>query len=463
MYKTGDLVRIRKDGRIEYVGRNDFQVKVRGFRIELGEVQHALSQNPAVQACVVVVKEKAPGDAHLVAYYSLKPGAKAKVSELKASMKGLIPDYMLPSIFMELGELPLTQNGKINVKALPTAFGQQSPQEDDFLAPVTEQEIYLARLWGELLGVSRVGRQDRFLELGGHSLLAIRAIQAVHKDKGIELSPKSMILKNLAQLARELAGESAPDSVGAAEEPKPIAPKAERSFFFGEPGFKKLGHYYEGRAEAEFGALICGPIGQEYMRTHWMIRNLASNLNRKGVPVLRFDYFGHGDSDGRSEQIRLEDLRKSIWEAAGELRARSGAKTIKLIALRASALLALSVREKLGTPVELIFIDPVSSGREYVKELRRVRDDYWRGGILFRRSRKILIADEAHEEILGQLYSREFLRELEKLPSLAGEPALKKVMITPSPGWDDRMKLENVFLSHTLWVDLQAALFGSAP
>lgn len=128
MYKTGDLVRIRRDGRIEYVGRNDFQVKVRGFRIELPEVQHALAHHPAIRQCVVVVKEKAPGDAHLVAYYTLKQGLNADVQALKNAMRAAVPEYMVPGIFVPLETLPLTQNGKIDVKALPDAFARPAAE-----------------------------------------------------------------------------------------------------------------------------------------------------------------------------------------------------------------------------------------------------------------------------------------------------------------------------------------------
>ena len=122
MYRTGDLVRLRLDGRIEYVGRNDFQVKVRGYRIELGEVQHALARQAPIQQCVVVVREKAPGDAHLVAYYTLRDGQQAAPADLRAALRAGLPDYMVPSLFVPLDALPLTQNGKIDQKALPDPF-----------------------------------------------------------------------------------------------------------------------------------------------------------------------------------------------------------------------------------------------------------------------------------------------------------------------------------------------------
>lgn len=122
MYRTGDLVRLRRDGRIEYIGRNDFQVKVRGYRIELGEVQLALSRLPKIRQCVVVVREKQPGDAHLVAFYTVQEGGKTSVPELRAGLRASLPDYMVPGWFVELEKLPLTDNGKIDTKSLPDPF-----------------------------------------------------------------------------------------------------------------------------------------------------------------------------------------------------------------------------------------------------------------------------------------------------------------------------------------------------
>jgi amino acid adenylation domain-containing protein len=122
MYRTGDIVRLRRDGRIEYVGRNDFQVKVRGFRIELGEVQLALSRLPKIRQCVVVVRDKEPGDSHLVAFYTLNEGGKPTTQELRAGLRESLPDYMVPGWFVELERLPLTDNGKIDTKALPDPF-----------------------------------------------------------------------------------------------------------------------------------------------------------------------------------------------------------------------------------------------------------------------------------------------------------------------------------------------------
>lgn len=124
MYRTGDLARLRPDGRVDYVGRNDFQVKINGYRIELGEVEQALSRLPSIAQCVVTGRRKATGEAVLAAYYVPRAGAQADVGELRSGLAASLPDYMVPRVFVALERFPLTQNGKIDLKALPDPFTQ---------------------------------------------------------------------------------------------------------------------------------------------------------------------------------------------------------------------------------------------------------------------------------------------------------------------------------------------------
>ncbi len=153
MYRTGDVARLRRDGRIEYVGRNDFQVKVRGYRIELGEVQLALSRLPEIRQCVVVVRDREPGDPHLVAFYTLNDGEKPTVPELRAGLRATLPDYMVPGWFVELERLPLTDNGKINIKALPDPFTQAVVETEIALDP---EIVKVEELLGEHPAINQV-------------------------------------------------------------------------------------------------------------------------------------------------------------------------------------------------------------------------------------------------------------------------------------------------------------------
>jgi acyl carrier protein len=190
MYKTGDLGRWLADGNIEFLGRNDFQVKIRGFRIELGEIEARLREHPAVREVVVMARddgrEDQRGDKRLVAYYTASPmgeeageeaGEEVSVEALRAYLLTKLPEYMVPSGWVQLDALPLTPNGKLDRKALlaPAAqfyagrnsrFGYEEPQG--------ELETQIAGIWAEILKRDQVGRQDNFFALGGHSLLVVR-------------------------------------------------------------------------------------------------------------------------------------------------------------------------------------------------------------------------------------------------------------------------------------------------
>ncbi|HEU4559963.1 MAG TPA: amino acid adenylation domain-containing protein [Longimicrobium sp.] len=170
LYRTGDRVRWKADGTLEYLGRLDHQVKVRGFRIELGEVETVLARHPEVREARVLVWEDAPGDKRLVAY--VVGGVEA--DELREHLRRSLPGYMVPSAFMMLAELPLTPNGKLDRKALPAPEGSSQAATRVYEAPRTEAERKVAAVWAEVLGVERVGAHDRFFDLGGHSLLLVR-------------------------------------------------------------------------------------------------------------------------------------------------------------------------------------------------------------------------------------------------------------------------------------------------
>ncbi|GGG86317.1 hypothetical protein GCM10011585_32780 [Edaphobacter dinghuensis] len=173
MYRTGDLARYLPDGNLEFLGRNDQQVKLRGFRIELGEIEARLVEYPHLEQAVVVAREEKPGDKRLVAYYS---GAESLSAErLRNHLASKLPEYMVPSAFVRLDALPLTPNGKIDRKALPAPEGDAYATRA-YEPPQGETETAVAEIWKELLHTDRIGRNDNFFELGGHSLLAVRLL-----------------------------------------------------------------------------------------------------------------------------------------------------------------------------------------------------------------------------------------------------------------------------------------------
>lgn len=180
LYKTGDLARYLADGNLEYLGRTDFQVKIRGFRIELGEIEARLAQHPAVREVAVLAREDTPNEKQLVAYYTLSDDADVSASSLRSYLQEALPEYMTPLAYVVMNKMPMTPGGKLDRKALP-APDDTSYVRREYEAPIGEAECAIARVWGEVLKLDRVGRQDKFFELGGHSLLIVDVIARLRK------------------------------------------------------------------------------------------------------------------------------------------------------------------------------------------------------------------------------------------------------------------------------------------
>ncbi|WP_141251193.1 AMP-binding protein, partial [Pseudomonas syringae] len=182
LYKTGDVGRWLTNGALEYLGRNDFQVKIRGLRIEIGEIEAALAKHPAVHEAVVTAREDIPGDKRLVAYYTQSAEHTAvDLETLRSHLQQQLPEYMVPAIYVLLEAMPLTSNGKLDRKALPAPDGDALISRG-YEAPQGEIEEQIAVIWQDLLGVEQVGRHDHFFELGGHSLLAVSLIDRLRKQ-----------------------------------------------------------------------------------------------------------------------------------------------------------------------------------------------------------------------------------------------------------------------------------------
>ncbi|HEY0172221.1 MAG TPA: amino acid adenylation domain-containing protein, partial [Pyrinomonadaceae bacterium] len=200
LYKTGDLARFLPDGRIEFLGRLDAQVKVRGFRIELGEIEQALAGHAGVRDAAVVVREDA-GEKRLVAYIVAAESDAPAAGDLRRHLKGRLPEYMLPSAFVFLERLPLTPGGKVDTRALPAPDRTRPELAGGFVAPRGEVEHALARIWADVLKLERVGVDDNFFELGGDSILAIQVIARAQAER-LSLTAKQMFTHpTVAELA----------------------------------------------------------------------------------------------------------------------------------------------------------------------------------------------------------------------------------------------------------------------
>ncbi|WP_228816301.1 non-ribosomal peptide synthetase [Nocardia transvalensis] len=188
LYRTGDLARRNAAGEIEFVGRADEQVKVRGFRIELGEVEAAITAHPSVGHCVVVAVQDDAVGAMLAAYVVPEAGQAVDLEQLRAHAAATLPEYMVPSAFAVIDEIPLTVHGKLDRRALPQP---ERAVAHRYREPATATEMRLAKLFGQIFGRDRIGADDSFFELGGHSLLATRLIVVIRSEFGVQLDVRA--------------------------------------------------------------------------------------------------------------------------------------------------------------------------------------------------------------------------------------------------------------------------------
>jgi natural product biosynthesis luciferase-like monooxygenase protein len=204
MYRTGDVVRYRPDGVLEFLGRTDHQVKLRGHRIEPGEVEARLCEHPAVSEAAVLVREDVPGDARLVAYVV---GRAADAAGLREHLRSRLPEPMVPSQVVVLERMPLTPNGKVDRKALPAPRGGARSGQPTGRMPRGETQEKLAALWCRLLGLEQVGTEDNFFDLGGHSLLAVQVHREIREALGCELTVTDVFrFPTITALAAHLEG-----------------------------------------------------------------------------------------------------------------------------------------------------------------------------------------------------------------------------------------------------------------
>ncbi|WNG57633.1 AMP-binding protein [Archangium gephyra] len=375
LYRTGDMVRWQGDGKLEFLGRRDGQVKVRGYRIELGEVEGALSRHPAVGEVVVVVREDAPGDKRLVAYAVAKPGQKLEAGELRGFVKETLPEYMVPSAVVELEALPLTPNGKVDRKELPTPH-LGGEQDADFTAPRTETERKLAGIFARVLGLERVGVRGDFFELGGHSLLATQLVSRVREAFGVELPLRDVFE---APTVEALAGRvEKPVGSGVVLRVPPLKPRVDRRaappLSFAQQRLWFLDQFERGSAFYNVPAVVrlTGALREdvleksfeELVRRHEALRTTFRTENGKPVQVI-------------SEQVRVPlervDLRgQPEVEREAEARRRAEQEAQRPFDLASGPLLRITLL-KLGE-------------REHVLVLvmHHIVSDGWSMGLLVR-------------------------------------------------------------------------------
>ena len=258
LYRTGDLARSLPDGNIEFLGRLDGQVKIRGFRIEPGEVEAALRRHPAVREAIVAVADE-PGGAgrRLVAYVVCRGEVEPAVRELRDFLAGILPEQMVPSAFVVLDELPLSPNGKLDRRRLPSPDPARIDGERLCSPPRTPAEATLVAIFTEVLGHDRVGVDDNFFELGGNSLLAIQAVTRARRALGVELPLNSLFER---ATAAGLAGSvAACVRAGDGEPPWPPLPVPRGGAL--PLSFSQLAYW---EAHRDYPGTVCANIGRAY-------------------------------------------------------------------------------------------------------------------------------------------------------------------------------------------------------
>ncbi|GGO48403.1 non-ribosomal peptide synthetase [Streptomyces lasiicapitis] len=319
MYRTGDVVRWRADGNLEFLGRADDQVKVRGFRIELGEVETALVSHADVAQVAVLVREDIPGDKRLVAYV-VPAEAAVDAAALRTHVGRVLPEYMVPSAVVALEALPLTAHGKLDRRALPapeyTAAGGGR-------GPVSLQEEILCSVFAEVLGVPNVGVDDNFFELGGHSLLAVRLVSRVRSVLGVEIGVRAVFeAPSVGLLVERLEGaEGARPALSARVRPElvPLSFAQQRLWFLGElEGPNATYNIPAGiRLRGELDVQALGAALNDVVARHEVLRTVFPMVG--GQPqqqVLDSDSVG---CDLKVVDVSSADLGEEIAEAAGSV------------------------------------------------------------------------------------------------------------------------------------------------
>ncbi|WP_128430369.1 non-ribosomal peptide synthetase [Streptomyces cyaneus] len=324
MYRSGDVARWRADGTLEYLGRADDQVKIRGFRIELGEIESVLVGHPVVRDAVVVVHQGADGHRRLVAY--VVADGELPTAELREYLSGLLPDYMVPAVFVRLDRLPLTPSGKVDRRSLPEPEVDTSRLASTYTAPGTEAEETLARVWADVLGVERVGIHDNFFELGGDSILSIQVVSRARQALGIPLSPRLLFdAPTVAGLAAAAAAAVTPEQVMTSSEIPAVPRDGDLPMSYGQQRLLFLEDFNQGSSEyhSAVGMRLTGALDVTALRAavgdlvtrHEALRTTFHMVGDRGVQKVHVGLEPEWrivDLTGTPEADREERLRSLV-------------------------------------------------------------------------------------------------------------------------------------------------------
>ncbi|MBZ5526201.1 MAG: amino acid adenylation domain-containing protein, partial [Acidobacteriia bacterium] len=410
LYRTGDLVRWRNEGTLEFLGRRDQQVKVRGFRIELGEIEATLQEHAGVRQAAVIAREDEPGDKRLVAYVVLDAAVSGlRSEELSEHLRGRLPGYMVPSVYVEMEELPLTANGKLDRKRLPRPEGGGVGNRREYVGPGNAEEEIVCGIWEQVLKLERVGVEENFFDLGGHSLLATQVVSRVRETFATELPLRVLFEQpTVAGMARELKlarGRKEPGR-GAGKPLVRVPERAELPLSYAQQRLWFLEQMEPGNAvyNIAFALRLKGNLDRaglrkslaEIVRRHDALRTVFG-LNREQEPVQRVQ--AAETAEPRVEEIELGHL--SAGEREAEVRRLRRVEAAQGFDLHAGPLMR----------VKLIRLEE----QEHVLlvTMHHIVSDGWSLGVLVQEFREIYGAEREQRRV-----------ELEELPVQYGDYAV---------------------------------------
>jgi len=368
LYATGDSARFLHDGNIEYAGRIDTQVKVRGNRIELGEIEFRLNTQHQIKQSIVSVQQDSTGDQRMVAYLEAQEGlCVCTLSEqLREQLRDTLPTHMIPQQFVILDTLPLTPNGKLDRNSLPAPPSLSIASSAGTQQPRSRLEKAMASIWADILGVDKVDNvpvNETFFNLGGHSFLAMLVIARVRKQLKIEITPVDMVDGTIRRLVAEHDTEAFPVSDDFV---KTDQSQMDSLFFANQ---ELYGRFHKPPPEQPIrgAVLMCNPILMESNNIQWGYRRLANSLSDTGFYVLRFDYYGCGNSWGEDEEGGVKRWQDDINNAAIKLTELTGLSSIDVIGFRFGCNLASNLS---SVPVnKFVLWEPTVDSNAYVHHI----------------------------------------------------------------------------------------------
>ena len=339
LYRTGDLGRYRADGKVEFLGRIDRQVKIRGHRIELGEIEFLLNQHPEVkESSVVDCEHEIDSEKQLIGYVVPKKASTLSVTELRIFLGKKLPEYMVPSIFISIKAIPLTPNGKVDRNALPLADGARPKIDQRFIEPRTEVEELVAQVWRELLKIEKLGVHDTFFELGGHSLLATRVVARLRSNFGVDLPLRKLFelptVAGLAEYIDRLRCSSAGTSIApivpvSRDQPLPLSFSQRRLWYLQkvDPNLSAYNIPAAFRIRGDLNSAALAQALNDVISRHEVLRSCIREIDgqpsqavepglRIDLPVIDLTHLPVEQSEGEARRLseadaqRLYDLRK---------------------------------------------------------------------------------------------------------------------------------------------------------